>query len=389
MTTGSIAAPRDPAGFEAPGSGSFTGSVASISSEPTASGEPGVTLNLVDVPVGEAAKRVLGDLLGRNFVVDDRVKGTVTVQTTSPVSRSAMVELFETVLRSHGAAIIQDAGFFRVLPDTDARVALGRSTAARPSGEPGLAVQIVPLLYTSAEEMRGVLEPIAPAGGILRVDAARNLLVLAGTAAELASMREAIGLFDVNWMRGMSFALHPLKSSAPEAIASELDTIFATKNGPLKDIIRFLPNDRLDAVLVISSRPQYLSEAASWIARLDQVANTREPKLVAYEVHNRAASELVPILQASLSHSKAQGQSMPPSVAPALEPVQLKSSPADLIAGPSMAVAAGSASRLASAASAALAPVSGPEPQAVPSADSGADGVTINQGSRTICSCPH
>jgi len=157
---------------------------------------------------------VLGDLLNLNFVVGERVEGMVTVQTTSPVSKAAMVDFFETVLRSRGAVIVEDAGFYRIVPGSDARA--GIPIAEMAEARPGLGVQVVPLAYTSAEEVRAILEPIAPAGGILRVDSARNLLVLTGTGAELAAMREAVSLFDVDWMKGMSFALHPLESTAPE-----------------------------------------------------------------------------------------------------------------------------------------------------------------------------
>jgi len=77
---------------------------------PTSTGEPGVTLNLVNVPINQAAKTVLGEVLGLNFVVDDRVQGAISVQTTKPISKEALIDLFETVLRSRGAAIVEDGG---------------------------------------------------------------------------------------------------------------------------------------------------------------------------------------------------------------------------------------------------------------------------------------
>lgn len=282
--------------FTSLGSGRFTTTSLSVEEAATTKGEAGVTLNLVNVPIQQAAKSVLGDLLHLNYVVDDRVQGAVTVQTTNPVSKAALVDVFETVLRSRGAAIVQDAGFHRILPLEDARVRLPNlDRQAAPSPNPGLAIQVVPVDFVSAEEMRGLLEPIAPAGGILKTDARRNLLILSGTASELASMRDTIKLFDVDWMKGMSFALQPLKSSEPEAIVRELDTVFDTSGGPLKDMVRFLPNKRLNAVLVVSPRPQYLQEAQAWISRLDRVGGIREDKLVVYPVHNRPAAELAPI----------------------------------------------------------------------------------------------
>ena len=326
----------NPIGFSSAGSGEFTRATVSVEEAETSDGEPGVTLNLIDVPIGEAAKTVLGEVLDLNFVVDERVQGTITVQTTKPVSKAALVDLFETVLRSRGAGILEEGGFHRILPLDDGRIGMTESGgASAPRLRPGLGVQIVPLSYVSAEEMRGILEPIAPKGGVLRVDVKRNLIVLTGTKAELDSMRETVGLFDVDWMEGMSFALHPLKSSDPVALAAELDTIFDTANGPLKQVVRFVPNRRLNAVLVISARPQYLAEAASWIARLDQVANAREDKLVVYQIHNRSAAELAPILGSVLGGN---GPGPPPAgaVAPSLEPVTVEAEGDDVIAEPAL-----------------------------------------------------
>ncbi len=322
------------AAFSDLGTGDFTAAAVSVREAPTFSGEPGVTLNLVNVRIDQAAKTVLGDLLGLNFTVDERVQGAITLQTTNPISKAALVDVFETVLRSRGGAIVEEAGFYRILPLEDARVrdsGAGEGNTMRRG--PGLAVQVLSMAYVSAEEMRGILEPIAPAGGILRVDAKRNLIVVAGTASELASMRETVALFDVDWMKGMSFALHPLRSSEPAAVAAELDTIFDTKDGPLKQMVRFVPNKRLNAVLVVASRPHYLAEAASWVARLDRVGSSREDRLIVYEVHNRKASEVAPLLQSVFRQTRGGPLGSEGSVAPALEPVEVISEPGDLIAG--------------------------------------------------------
>lgn len=327
-----------PVGFTSFGSGRFTQTAAVASEERTASGEPGVTLNLVNVSIAQAAKTVLGDLLGLNFIVDDRVQGSVTVQTTSPVSKAALVDIFEIVLRSRGAAIVDDAGFSRIVPIADARPRLPSAADSGAEIRPGLAIQIVPLEYVAAEEMRGILEPIAPTGGILRVDPTRNLIVIAGTASELASIRETIALFDVDWMRGMSFALHPLKRSEPEAVVQELEAIFQTSAGATGQMLRFLANTRLNAVLVIASKPRYLQEAQVWIERLDRAANARANSLVVYSTRNRRPSDLAPIVRQVFGVG---GQPTAPSgvVAPLLQPVQIETASGDLTVAPDLVAA--------------------------------------------------
>jgi general secretion pathway protein D len=77
-------------------------------------------------------------------------------------------------------------------------------------------------------------------------------------------------------MKGMSFALVPVKTSQPGAIAGELKTVFASdREGPMAGMVQFLPNKRLGAILVISPQTQYLKRAETWIRRHDAQAQQR------------------------------------------------------------------------------------------------------------------
>ena len=53
-----------------------------------------VVLNLSSVPLHQAAKTVLGDMVGVNYLVDPRVDGVITLQTTQPVTKADALELF-------------------------------------------------------------------------------------------------------------------------------------------------------------------------------------------------------------------------------------------------------------------------------------------------------
>ncbi|OWV82244.1 type II secretion system protein GspD [Rhizobium sp. R634] len=310
-----------------PGSGQFVSYGAPpVSVGQLSKGGDGYSLNLVGASIAAAAKSVLGDTLGLNYVVDPRVSGTVTLQTTSPVSREALLDIFEAALSVNGAVVVKRNDSYQVVPSSEAFSSTPQVSvpSVSPKG-PGIKVQVVELKYVSAEEMKGILEPISRQGSILRVDVTRNLLMLAGTNSDLSAMREAIGVFDVDWMEGMSVALHPLKASQPSAVAKELDTIFANDSGGGK-IIRFIPNERLNSVLVITSRPAYLQRAAGWIQKLDRLASTNEEQLFVYDIQNRPAKELAKVLQAVVngqSSSDAGGQLPNNAVAPNLEQANL------------------------------------------------------------------
>ncbi|MBD9624010.1 type II secretion system secretin GspD [Ensifer sp. ENS06] len=304
------------------GTGSFVGYGPAISVGEMAKGGDGYSLNLVNAPIAAAAKSVLGDTLSVNYVVDPRVTGTVTLQTSAPVSREALIDIFESALSVNGAVIVKRGGNYQVVPSSEAFSSTPNVSvpSVSPKG-PGIKVQVVELKYISAQEMKGILEPISRQGSILRVDETRNLIMLAGTSNDLASLRDAINVFDVDWMKGMSVALHPLSASQPAAVAKELDSIFANDNGAGNKIIRFLPNERLKSILVITSRPAYLSRAAAWIAKLDKLASTNEEQMFVYNIQNRPAKELAQVLQAVVASQNRGGSasSAAKAVAPDME----------------------------------------------------------------------
>jgi general secretion pathway protein D len=258
----------------------------------------GVTINVVEASVAEVARSVLGETMGVTYVVDPRVKGSLTLRTAQPVPKEALVEIFEQALRSEGAVMVVEGGVYKILPAE----AVGTAVAGLRSGSrgrrPGYGTEIIPLRYVSAEEIERVIKAVAPQASIVRVDPNRNLVMVAGTSLELTSIRETVSVFDVDWMRGMSFALYPVDTGDPEAIVQELDTIFANdRDSPTKGVVRFVPNRRLKSILVITSRPEYLTKASTWLKRIDMAGRATEKQVHVYHVQNRPATELSTLLQ--------------------------------------------------------------------------------------------
>ena len=285
-----------------PGDGQMIGAAAR---RPSGSGSAAnVVLNLSSVPLQQAAKTVLGDMIGVNFVVDPRVDGVVSVQTTQPVNKADALELFQAALAPIGAVLVQSRGIYRIVPADQAAtgvVSTGQAPSAGTVG--GNGIRVVPLKFVSATEVARVLEPMVPKGAIVQADDARNILALKGSPAEIDSMLNSISIFDVDVMRGMSFAVVPVKTSQPEKMVEELKAVFASdKEGPLKGRVRFIANTRLGAILVVTSQPSYLSRAQGWIRRLDAKAIGTERQLHVYQVQNRPVAELATVLQSMFSN---------------------------------------------------------------------------------------
>ena len=258
-----------------------------------------VILNFAGADIRDVVRSIMGVMLKLNYVLHPKVQGKVTIQTSRPLRRDALLPTLETVLRIHGAAIVRDADVYKVVPIGEAPSAGIRPSIDLPPAVRGLGfgIQIVPLEFISAAEMERILRPVAPAGGILRVDAARNLLLLAGTRHERINMLDVVGIFDVDWLAGMSVALIPLQAAEPKTVVEDLQQVFGnTGEGPLAGVIRFQPIERLNAILVITTRPDYLDRARTWIERLDGGVEGGERTLHVYLVQNGRAVDLADVL---------------------------------------------------------------------------------------------
>lgn len=278
----------------------------------------GVTLNIVEASIPEAAKLILGDMLGVTYTISDKVKGSVSIQTVNPVPKEALVEIFEDALRSAGAAIVVQNNAYRILPSGEAVASAPLKGAGKTyRGVPGVSTHVVPLRYVAAAEMERILKAIAPNASLLRTDTDRNLLIVAGTRSDLDAIMDAVAVFDVDWMKGMSFGVYPLESADPEAVAQELDTVFANdRDSPGKGIVRFIPNRRLKSVLVISQRAEYLRRAQSWIHRLDTATEATVRQVFIYPVRSRTAAELARLLRRIYGGQEAEKSGPKAPVAP-------------------------------------------------------------------------
>ncbi|MCK5497247.1 MAG: hypothetical protein KAI80_12595, partial [Hyphomicrobiaceae bacterium] len=293
-----------------------------------------VTLNFVDADIREVMKATLGGILGVNYTVSEEVQGLVTVQSGRPVPREALLPTLETILRMHGVALVREGGLYRVQPLQGAArgntaIRLGMSGAT--NGE-AYGIQVVPLYYVSAAQMAETLRPIAREGGVLHVDETRNVIMLGGTRFELAALLEAVEIFDVNWLSGMSFGLFSLEYADARTLADELNAILGDgKRGVAGGLVRLVPVERLNAVLAVSRQHRYIQQVRQWVERLDKPGGSGgaggDRQLYIYFVQNGKAANLADVLNDVFANQGRQrisaARQEPGGLAPGLEPVEI------------------------------------------------------------------
>ncbi|MCP8687235.1 type II secretion system secretin GspD [Marinobacterium sedimentorum] len=258
--------------------------------------EGDITFNFQGAEISEVVKTILGDILQANYILDDQVRGVVNMQTSRPISRDALVPTLEKLLQVNGAALIDRNGFYEVVP-IDSLNGGAISLRGNLSADRGYQILVVPLRYIGAQEMLKILEPLKPRQGMMEADERRNLLVLGGTQGELVSLRDTIKTFDVDQLQGMSVGLFRLQSVDAEVLVAELGAIFGdAADGPLAGMVRFMPIERLNALLVITAQRKYLSDAKTWITRLDRSEGAQGLGMYVYYVQNGRAENMADML---------------------------------------------------------------------------------------------
>jgi general secretion pathway protein D len=276
-----------------PGAGGVPSSLSGVvGAQPAVNGD-GFELNFENTPVTGVVKVVLGDILGLGYLVDPRVQGTVTLASGRPVPKGDLLFVLENALRLSGAALVRDKRGYIVLPSAEAAGSGGVDLAGRT--EPGFGITVVPLQHISATTLTKLLDSFALKPGMVRPDPQRNLVLVQGSGSDRRSAVETVLSFDADWMRGQSVGIYPLRNSAPELIISELERIMDSGEGGLsQSLVKLQPMARLNAVMVISTKPNLLRTAGMWITRLDKADTATGVKV--YHIRYGDARQIAALL---------------------------------------------------------------------------------------------
>ena len=255
-----------------------------------------VTLDFVNVDVRDVARSVLGDLLHQSYVIDPAVKATVTLQTGQPIPRNRVLPTLTDALQISGVALVERNGVYQLVPIANAQheAALGGASNA------GYVTRAVTPRYVAADQLQHVLEPLLPAGATVQADAGRNALIITGTEANVADILRDVGTFDVDYLRGMSFALLPLKYAQAREVVKEVTTLLGNGRSAMGNMVSISAIERLNAVLVTAMQPAYLTRVRDWVERLDHSSTGTEQQLYVYRVQNGRASDLASVLRRAL-----------------------------------------------------------------------------------------
>ncbi|MGN6280295.1 type II secretion system secretin GspD [Frateuria sp.] len=276
---------------------------------PAAHGEGAVTFNFENQPVQAVVKAILGDFLKKNYTIVPGVQGNISFSTSEPIDASQALPVLETLLSWTGNALVRQGNSYVVMPAKNAIAGSVSPSLGAVAPQGGMQARLFPLHYISAAQMQKLIKPFARPDAILLADPARNVLVLAGSPQELDNYARTIRTFDVDWLKGMSVGVFSLQRANVSELMPKLDAIFGKQgDSPLAGMLRFIPIERTNALVVISTQPDYLQEVGDWIARIDR-GGGNEPQLYVYDVRNIKASDLAKYLAQIYTNASGGGSS--------------------------------------------------------------------------------
>ena len=154
-----------------------------------------LTLNLKDADIRSFISS-MSELTHRNFVVDPRVQGKVTVISAMPTDPDALYQVFVSILRVHGYAAIPSGNVIKIVPDASALTEAAAPPDHGAGGEDEIVTRVIPLKYVQATALVPILRPLMPAEAHLAAHAASNAIIASDTRANVERIARIIGRVD-------------------------------------------------------------------------------------------------------------------------------------------------------------------------------------------------
>lgn len=274
-----------------------------------------VSLNFVDTDI-PAVLRALSLFTKRNFLVDPRVKGKLTLVSDRPVDSGQALSMLTGALRLQGFAIVEVDGVTRVVPEADAKLqgsaVVGDPQPAPAAGGAGKApvsvadfargrsgnsgemlTRVFPLKYENAANLVPVLRPMVPPNNPINAYPGNNTLVVTDYADNLDRIAAVIARIDVP--SSIDTDVVPVRSGIASDIAVLASQLLDTQSSDPTQRIAVVADPRSNSVLIRAGSPARTRLARDLIMKLDAQQNRAGNLHVVY-MRNAQATRIAEVL---------------------------------------------------------------------------------------------
>lgn len=261
-----------------------------------------VVLNFVNADIPSVIKAV-GELTGKNFIIDPRVKGTVIITSARPVPRDQVYPILLSALRMQGFSAIEGRGVVKIVPEAEAKqnYSVTRGKQVSESGD-RIITQVYPLQHESAAQLMPVLRPLIGPNNAIAVLPSSNTLVITDYADNVRRLNAVIEAVDQP--SANDTALIRLNHVSAVDVAQSLGRLMsegaAAAGQPGGARLMIVPDVRSNSLLVRSDNPSRIQTLRGLVAGLD-VAGAAGGNIHVVYLRNAEAAKLAETLRGILT----------------------------------------------------------------------------------------
>ena len=281
-----------------------------------------VTIDFDNVDIGVLVKFV-SELTGKNFIIDDKVKGKVTIISPKKIPIEDVYKVFLSVLEVNGFTVVPAGNMTKILP---AALARERSVETRMKNELAtqedrIVTQIVALERANPDEIKRVLDPIiSRASSVLSYPPA-GILVITDYLSNIKRLQEIIKALDVEGA-GDQITYIPMVNASASEVVKSLTTIFQQRRANVT-AIKIVPDSRTNSIIILASVADTES-VRKLVAFMDKDVPRGESNIQVYRLQNSLAEDLAKVLNSIIKDTGAGGGTAATATQKALAPVVSK-----------------------------------------------------------------
>ncbi|RUA00224.1 MAG: type II secretion system protein GspD [Deltaproteobacteria bacterium] len=260
-----------------------------------------VSIDFTDVDINVFIK-FISELTDKNFIVDQRVKGKVTINSPGRISVDEAYQVFQSVLELHGFTTIQSGEMIKIVPAVDAKskdiITLLEAAKADPMDQ--VVTQLIPLKYAAATEMRQLLSPLVSKSSVVLAYTKTNTLIITEVQSNIQRLMRIIEAVDKPGV-GQEIDVVTLEYADAGKLVKLLSSVFrparqAGKKGQAVQPERFIADERTNTIIMLASKND-LARTKELIRMLDKKMPRGSEKIRVYYLENATAEELAKVLQ--------------------------------------------------------------------------------------------
>lgn len=259
----------------------------------------------------QAVVKTVSQITGKNFLIDPRVKGKLTIISTQPVSKNAIYQIFLAALKAQGYAAVSSAsGFIKLVPLGDAKQNAEVTTGVAPRPGEQTITHVITIQHGSAAQIVPLLRPLMAPTSQISVYPPTNTLIITDYADNIRNLIQIIDNLDQEG--GGEIAIIPLKYASALDIADVIVRLYPnvsqSAGGPSipmagvgeADRVTIMPDPRTNSLLVRAENQGTVNDLRALVERLDVPAKGGGNTRVVY-LRNADATKLAEILRGLLA----------------------------------------------------------------------------------------